>query len=63
MISPLLKPISSTLWSSTCGPDTPYLVRDLIAEARALRKLARDDEAAKLERRTPALPSAGANPN
>jgi len=45
------------------GPDTPYLVRDLTAEAQALRKLGRNDEAAKLEQRTQALPSAEAHPN
>jgi len=34
------------------GPDSPYLVRALTAEAQAVRKLGRADEAAKLEQRT-----------
>jgi len=37
------------------GPDSPYLVRDLTAEADALRKLGRADEAAKIERRTQSI--------
>jgi hypothetical protein len=45
------------------GADTPYLVRDLTAEAQALRKLGRADEAAKLEQRTQSLQSAQTNPN
>jgi len=44
------------------GPQSPYLVRDLNAEAQALRKLGRNDDATKLEQRTQALQSA-ANPN
>jgi hypothetical protein len=44
------------------GAESPYLVRDLTAEAQALRKLGRNDEAAKLEQRTQSLQSA-ANPN
>jgi tetratricopeptide (TPR) repeat protein len=44
------------------GAASPYLVRDLTAEAQALRKLGRADEAAKLEQRTQSLQSA-ANPN
>jgi hypothetical protein len=44
------------------GPDRPYLVGDLTAEALALRKLGRNDEAPKLEQRTQSLQSA-ANPN
>ncbi len=34
------------------GPDSPYLVRELTAEAQALRKLGRADEAARLEQRS-----------
>jgi tetratricopeptide (TPR) repeat protein len=45
------------------GADSPYLVQDLTAEAQALRKLGRNDEAAKLEQRTQALHSAQTNPN
>jgi hypothetical protein len=45
------------------GPASPYLVRDLTAEAQALRKLGRTEEAAKLEQRTQSLQSAQANPN
>lgn len=45
------------------GPASPYLVRDLTAEAQALRKLGRNDDAAKLEQRTQSLQSAQANPN
>jgi len=45
------------------GAESPYLVRDLTAEAQALRKLGRNDEAAKLEQRTQALHSAQTNPN
>jgi len=45
------------------GPDSPYLVRDLTAEANALRKLGRAVEAAKIERRTQSLQSAQTNPN
>ena len=44
------------------GAASPYLVRDLTAEAQALRKLGRTDDAAKLEQRTQSLQSA-ANPN
>jgi len=44
------------------GAESPYLIRDLTAEAQALRKLGRNDDAAKLEQRTQALQSA-ANPN
>jgi tetratricopeptide (TPR) repeat protein len=44
------------------GANSPYLVRDLTAEAQALRKLGRDDEAAKLERRTQSIQSAQPNP-
>jgi hypothetical protein len=45
------------------GADSPYLVQDLTAEAQALRKLGRNDEAAKLEQRTETLHSAQTNPN
>jgi len=41
----------------------PYLVRDLTAEAAALRKLGRPDEAAKPELRTQSIPSTQADPN
>lgn len=40
------------------GADSHYLVQDLTAEAQALRKLGRNDEAAKLEKRTQSLQSA-----
>jgi len=45
------------------GPDSPYLVRELTAEAKALRQLGRNEEAAKLEQRTQSLQSAQTNPN
>lgn len=45
------------------GAESPYLVRDLTAEAQALRKLGRNDDATKLEQRTQSLQSAQANPN
>jgi len=45
------------------GPDSPFLVRDLTAEAKALRQLGRNEEAAKLEQRTQSLQSAQTNPN
>jgi tetratricopeptide (TPR) repeat protein len=45
------------------GAESPYLVNDLNAEAQALRKLGRSDDAAKLEQRTQALQAAQANPN
>jgi tetratricopeptide (TPR) repeat protein len=45
------------------GADSPYLAQDLTAEAQALRKLGRNDEAAKLEKRTQSLQSAQSNPN
>jgi hypothetical protein len=45
------------------GPASPYLIRDLTAEAQALRKLGRTDDAAKLEQRTQSLQSAQTNPN
>jgi len=45
------------------GAESPYLLNDLNAGAQALRKLGRNDEAAKLEKRTQSLQSAQANPN
>lgn len=45
------------------GAESPYLVRDLTAEAAALRKLGRNDDAAKLEKRTQALQTSQTNPN
>jgi tetratricopeptide (TPR) repeat protein len=45
------------------GPESPYLVGDLNAEAAALRKLGRTDEAVRLEKRTQTLQSAQATPN
>ena len=39
------------------GPDSAYLVQDLTGEARALRQLGRNEEAAKLEQRAQALQS------
>jgi tetratricopeptide (TPR) repeat protein len=45
------------------GANSPYLIRDLTAEAQALRQLGRTDEAAKIESRTQAIQSAQANPN
>jgi hypothetical protein len=45
------------------GPDSPYLVRDLTAEAEALRKLGRTSEADQIQKRLQSLPSAQANPN
>ncbi|MGC0772676.1 MAG: tetratricopeptide repeat protein [Candidatus Acidiferrum sp.] len=45
------------------GADSPLLMQDLTAEAQALRKLGRNDEAAKLEKRTQSLQSAQTNPN
>jgi len=44
------------------GPESPYLVRDLTAEAQALRQLGRSDDAAKLEQRTQTI-SAAKNQN
>lgn len=46
------------------GTDSPYLARDLTAEAQALRQLGRVDEATRLEQRTHTLSAAqAANPN
>ena len=39
------------------GPDSAYLVQDLTGEARALRQLGRNEEAAKLEQRAQSLQS------
>jgi hypothetical protein len=44
------------------GPESPYLVGDLTAEAQALRQLGRSGDAAKLEQRTQTI-SATKNPN
>jgi len=52
-----------TLGEKKFGADSPYLVHDLTAEAQALRKLGRNDEAAKLEKRTQSLQSAQTNSN
>lgn len=40
------------------GAESSYLVPDLTAEAKALRKLGRNNEAAKLEQRAASIPSA-----
>jgi tetratricopeptide (TPR) repeat protein len=40
------------------GVNSPYLLRDLTAEAQALRKLGRNDEAAKLEQRAQLIQAA-----
>jgi tetratricopeptide (TPR) repeat protein len=45
------------------GATSPYLVRDLTAEAKALRQLGRASEAAKLQQRLESLQSAQAKPN
>jgi hypothetical protein len=45
------------------GADSPYLVRDLAAEAQALRQLGKNDEAAAIERRAQTLQSAQSAPN
>ena len=39
------------------GPDSAYLVQDLTGEARALRQLGRNEEAAKLEQHAQSLQS------
>jgi hypothetical protein len=52
-----------TMGEKEVGPNSPYLVRDLTAEAQALRKLGRAAEAAKIEQRTQSIQSAQANPN
>ena len=44
------------------GTDSPYLVKDLAAEAQALRQLGRTEEATKLEQRTQTI-SAQSKPN
>jgi hypothetical protein len=48
---------------ATVRHEQPYLVRDLTAEAQALRELGRTDEAGKIEQRTHTIQSAQANPN
>jgi tetratricopeptide (TPR) repeat protein len=45
------------------GPDSPYLAGELNAEAAALRKLGRADEAAKFENRLKSLQAAQTSPN
>jgi hypothetical protein len=40
------------------GPDSPDLAQDLTGEAKALRQLGRNDEAAKIEQRFDSLQSA-----
>jgi hypothetical protein len=45
------------------GANSPYLIRELTAEAQALRQLGRADEAAKVEQRTQSIQSAQTNPN
>lgn len=45
------------------GPNSPYLIRELTAEADAQRKLGRTDEAAKLEKRTQSIQAAQSNTN
>jgi hypothetical protein len=45
------------------GASSPYLLRDLTAEAQALRKLGRPEDAAKLEQRMQSLQSAQTNRN
>ena len=44
------------------GTDSPYLVKDMAAEAQALRQLGRTEEATKLEQRTQTI-SAQSKPN
>jgi len=45
------------------GPDSPYVIRDLTAEAQALRELGRTEEAVKLEQRMQTIQAAQSNPN
>ena len=52
-----------TMAEKQFGPDSPYLVRELTAEAQALRKLGRADEAARLEQRTQSIQAAQSDPN
>ena len=40
------------------GPDSTYLTQDLTGEAKALRQLGRNEEAAKIEQRVQLLQSA-----
>jgi tetratricopeptide (TPR) repeat protein len=52
------------LYEKHFGNESPYLVRDLNAEAQALRKLGKADDAAAVERRTETIQTAGqTNPN
>jgi hypothetical protein len=51
-----------TLGEKLFGPESPYLVGDLTAEAQALRQLGRSGDAAKLEQRTQTI-SATKNQN
>jgi hypothetical protein len=52
-----------TLEEKQFGASSPYLVRDLAAEAQALRQLGRTEEAAKIEARSRSIQSAQTNPN
>jgi hypothetical protein len=55
-----------TLAEKQFGANSPYLVRDLTAEANALRQLGRTEEASRIERRTQSIQSAQSaqtNPN
>ena len=45
------------------GANSPNLARDLTAEAEALRKLGRPEDAARLEQRMQSLQSAQTDPN
>jgi hypothetical protein len=45
------------------GPDSPYMIRDLTAEAQALRILGRTEEAVRLEQRTQTIQAAQSNPS
>jgi hypothetical protein len=45
------------------APDSPYIIRDLTAEAQALRILGRTEEAVKLEQRMQTIRAAQSNPN
>jgi tetratricopeptide (TPR) repeat protein len=45
------------------GPESAYLVQELATEGKLLRQLGRNDEAAKLEKRSQSIQSAQANPN
>jgi tetratricopeptide (TPR) repeat protein len=45
------------------GPNSPYLLQDLTAEAHALRQLGRQDEAARIEQRTQSIQLAQSSHN